>query len=205
MKSKELTLISILATLYAVTGLISISPFIGAPSFLGLNLLIVPVIALTLQPQHAFMSAMTGGLLGLMLASSQAMFGPLSVLLPVIGATLGSLTYNDRPRGDLWTAIFLGLAIAIYAGRGGSLLFVVPHILAVIASILVNRQDRYRIPLTVFASTICEQGMMMILAVLVLGLPGPAFIGILPLMLYERTVATIGGTLLVLGIKRVLK
>jgi len=41
---------------------------------------------------------------------------------------------------------------------------------------------------------------MMIFAVHLLGLPWQAFVGILPLMIYERLIGTIGSTLLILAL-----
>ena len=54
-----------------------------------------------------------------------------------------------------------------------------------------------------YVSTMAEQGMMMIFAVHLLGLPWQLFVGILPLMLYERIIATIGATLIILALIRI--
>ena len=53
-----------------------------------------------------------------------------------------------------------------------------------------------------YVSTMCEQGMMMIFAVHLLGLPWQVFPGILPLMVYERVIGTIGATFIVFGLVR---
>ena len=86
--------VGVFAALYVVTSLIPISLFIGAPSFLALNLVITPIMAMLLSPIDALASSFIGGLIGIYIAPAQAMFGTFSILLPVAGATFGSLAYH---------------------------------------------------------------------------------------------------------------
>ena len=60
----------------------------------------------------------------------------------------------------------------------------------------------HAISIFAYVSTMCEQGMMMIFAVHLLGLPWQLFPGILPLMVYERIVGTIGGTMIVVALMK---
>ncbi len=214
MKSKDITLIALFAALYAATAMIPISTFIGAPSWLGLNLIITPVIALTLLPQHAFLSALIGGIISLMIAPSQAMFGPLTILLPVAGATFGSFVHHSDKDQHLIPVPFLFAAICVYEFNINYDPFIWPHFIALVLAMLsviyrdemppTQRLFKLKIPLNAFISTMCEQAMMMIMAVLILQLPSAAFIGILPLMLYERIAATVGASILAVAVKKVI-
>ncbi|MEM2129320.1 MAG: hypothetical protein QXZ70_01845 [Candidatus Bathyarchaeia archaeon] len=193
--------IGVFAALYVVTSLIPISMFIGAPSFLALNLIITPVMAVLLLPTEAMFASLFGGLIAFYVAPMQAMFGPYTILLPVAGATFGSLTYHKNKLGTLATSLFLTTAISAYLVKNYPFpYFVVPHSIAVVLTLLglVNRMTstHARIPIHTYISTMTEQGMMMIFAVHLLGLPWEVFVGVLPLMIYERVIGTIGATVL---------
>ena len=188
------------AALYVVTSLVPISLFIGAPSFLALNLVITPIMALLLPPVDAFASSLIGGLIGLYIAPAQAMFGAFSILLPIAGATFGSLAYHNGTNGNSLAGAFLFFSMLAYLIRNYSFpYFVTPHLVALCIVILAVFRGltrlKFKVPLYAFVATMCEQGMMMIFAVHLLGLPWQVFTGILPLMLYERLVGTIGGTI----------
>ena len=207
-KSLRTAKIGIFAALYVVTSLIPISIFIGAPSFLALNLIITPIMALLLSPLDAFVSSLIGGLIGLYIAPAQAMFGVFSILLPIAGATFGSYAYHEEKMGNSIAGVFLIFSILAYLIRNYSFpYFVAPHLVALcVVLIAVFRKIillRWKIPLYAFVATMCEQGMMMVFAVHLLGLPWQVFTGILPIMLYERIVGTVGAFLIVLSLNRV--
>jgi hypothetical protein len=200
--------IGVFAALYAVLSLIPISMFIGAPSFLALNLIITPVIALLLNPFEAFFSSLFGGIIAFYIAPFQAMFGPFTILLPIAGSTFGSLAYHKRTIGTFATALFLIVSVAAYLLKNLSFpYFVIPHLLATILVLISAFKkmtpEALKAPLYVYVSTMCEQGMMMIFAVHLLGLPWQAFVGILPLMIYERLIGTIGGTAITLSLSKI--
>jgi hypothetical protein len=199
--------IGVFAALYVVLSLVPISMFIGAPSFLGLSLIITPVIAIVLSPLEAMFASLFGGIIALYVAPAQAMFGPYSILLPVVGATLGSLVYHKKAIGALISATFLSLAISAYLARNYPFpYFIVPHSAALVLALLTSfkRMTPFavKIPLYTFVSTMLEQAMMMIFAVYLLGLPWEVFTGILPLMLYERIIGTVGATLVILALSK---
>lgn len=207
LKSVRTSRIGILAALYAATSFIPISMFIGAPSFLALNLIITPVIAIILSPIDAFLTSLFGGLLSFYAVPSQAMFGPYTILLPICGATFGSLAYHKGKTGALIASLFLLGSISAYLIVNYPFpYFVAPHSLATLLTIISLIRGmtpaKVKVPIFVFITTMSEQGMMMVLAVHLLGLPWEAFVGILPLMLYERIVATTGATLLVLALTK---
>lgn len=156
--------------------------------------------ALLLSPLDAFVSSLIGGLIGLYIAPAQAMFGVLSILLPIAGATLGSFAYHKGKMGNSIAGVFLIVSVLAYLIRNYPFpYFVAPHLVALcMVLVAVFRKItplRWKIPLYAFVATMCEQGMMMIFAVHLLGLPWQVFTGILPLMLYERLVGAIGGTI----------
>lgn len=201
--------IGVFASLYVITSLVPISMFIGAPSFLALNLIITPVIAVLLPPLEAFFASLFGGIIAFYVSPSQAMFGPYTILLPVVGATLGSLTYHKAKKGALTTSIFLVVATTAYLIKNYPFpYFVVPHSVAIVFAVISTFKKmtslHLKIPLYTYISTMTEQGMMMIFAVHLLGLPWELFIGILPLMIYERIVATVGASLIVVTLTKFL-
>ena len=204
-KSLMISRIGIFASLYAVTSFIPISFFIGAPSFLALNLVMTPTMAILLSPVEALFASLFGGVISFYLSPAQAMFGPFSILLPMAGATLGSLAFHNRKIGGILTGGFLGIAIFAYLVRNSPFpFFVSPHIVAlgIVSLSIVKGMTplKYKVPLYAFVSTMVEQGMMMIFAVYLLGLPWQVFVGILPLMIYERLIGAIGGVLIIFAV-----
>jgi len=204
-KALRASRIGVFAALYAATGLIPVSMFIGAPSFLALNLIITPAIAILLSPFEALFASFFGGIIAFYVAPMQAMFGPYTILLPVAGATFGSLTYHKAKLGATISALFLMVAISAYLIKNYPFpFFIVPHSLAIVLALLSSFKRMTplpaKIPIYVYVSTMAEQGMMMIFAVHLLGLPWQVFPGILPLMIYERAIGTIGSALIILAL-----
>lgn len=206
-KALRASRIGVFAALYVVTSLIPISMFIGAPSFLALNLIMTPAISILLFPLEALFATSFGGIIALYIAPTQAMFGPYTVLLPVVGATFGSLTYHKGKLGASTSVLFLIIAISAFLVKNYPFpYFIIPHSVAIFVALASSFKRmtplRVKIPMYVYVSTMCEQGMMMIFAVHLLGLPWQVFPGILPLMIYERVVGTIGATFIVFGLAR---
>lgn len=207
-KALRASRIGVFAALYAVTSLVPVSMFIGVPSFLSLNLIITPTIAVLLSPLEALFASLFGGVIALYAAPMQAMFGPYTVLLPVAGATFGSLAYHKTKLGSSATSIFLIMAISAYLVKNYPFpYFTVPHFIAIIVTLLslVRKMTpiQVKIPLYTYVSTMTEQGMMMILAVHLLGLPWQVFVGVLPLMIYERLIGTIGAAILTVSLLKI--
>jgi len=208
-KTLRPTRIGVFAALYVVLSLIPISTFIGAPSFLALNLIITPVIAILLSPSEAFLASLFGGVISLYVAPFQAMFGPFTVLLPLAGSTFGSLAYHKGKVGAFVAMFFLAAAISAYLVKNLPFpYFVVPHLTAVLVALATSFKKltplSVKVPLFSFVSTMCEQGMMMIFAVHLLGLPWQAFVGIMPLMVYERLIGTIGATIVIISLMKII-
>jgi len=199
--------IGMFGALYAVTSFVPISMFIGAPSFLALNLIVTPIIAILLPPFEALFASLFGGIIAFYAAPMQAMFGPYTILLPVAGASFGSLNRHKTKLGASISSLFLAIAIAAYLIKNYPFpYFIVPHSIAVLIAVLSSFKKmtplQAKIPMYAYVSTMAEQGMMMILAVYLLGLPWQLFSGILPLMIYERAIGTIGGTTIIFALMR---
>ena len=197
--------IGVFAALYATTSLVPISIFIGASSFLSLNLVITPTIAVLLSPIEAGCAALIGALLALWIAPHQAMFGPTTVLLPLVGAVCGSLVFRKIKLGALVSGFFLiGVVASYLVARGQFPYWIAPHALTIVLMGISSLMTplRIRVVLGSFVATIFEQAAMLIQAVYVLQLPVIAFATAFPLMLYERIIATLGASLIVLGIAK---
>lgn len=204
-KALRFSRVGIFASLYAATSLVPISVFIGASSMLSLNLVVTPTIAVLLSPVDAGFAALIGGLLALWIAPSQAIFGLPTVLLPVAGAVFGSLAFHRKKFGSLIAGAFLFMVVLIYLfARFEFPYWITPHvfatILAAISSFLTPR--KFRIPVNAFIATMCEQAAMLVQALYVLQLPTIVFMTAFPLMLYERAVGTIGGSIIALALAR---
>jgi len=200
--------LGVFSALYAVLSLIPISTFIGAPSLLTLNLIATPTIAIILNPLEAFFASLFGGMIAIYLSPFQAVFGPLTILLPITGSTLGSMAYHMKKKGTLPATLFLITAILMYLMKNYLFpFFIIPHLIAIFVAIIssfkVKTSKITRVISHSYVTTMCEQGIMMIFAVYLLDLPWFTFIGILPLMVYERLIGTIGGALLTLSLIKI--
>ena len=206
LSSLRVARIGIFAALYAVTSVIPISIFIGASSMLGLNIVITPTIAVLLDPFDAGVTAVLGAIVALWVAPYQAIFGLTTVILPLMGALVGSMVYHNRRAGIVLGVAFLSIAVGAYlTARGSFPYWVAPHVLAVLAMFLMpfSSSGKVRVTLSCFVSTMAEQAAMLNQAVYILELPAAVFALAFPLMLYERAVGTFGGSLVVLGVKKI--
>jgi len=205
LKPVQITKIAVLAALYVVLSFIPVSMFIGAGSFLSLSMIITPVIAVLLHPFEALVCSCLGGLIVVILNTGSAMFGIFTVLLPIAGAVCGSLFVYTK-KGSFLTMVFLGATILYYLYSRGSFIFwIIPHVLALLLLLGISFLEKMilKTMASPFISTMCEQSAMLLLAINVLQLPVIVFQVAFPLMLYERTFATIGGILVLLALKRV--
>jgi len=205
--SLRVTRIITFAALYVATIFIPVSMFIGAPSLLSLNLIITPAIAILLTPIESFCASLLGAVISLYAAPFQAIFGPYTILLPVVGSTLGSLAFH-KPKTGILASLYLGsVSLAYLIVRPEFPYWIIPHIIGAIivggASFTHSLPIKTRIPLYAYISTVCEQATMLIGAVYILSLPCIVFTTAFPLMIYERILGTIGGTLLCYSVKSI--
>lgn len=206
MNVRRISLMAMLSVVYVICTFIPISPFIGGPSLLTLNLIIVPMIALTLNPIEAFITSLIGGLITLWVVPMALanIFGPSVLLLPVLGSTMGSL--SKYKAGKIIVGPYLVFCIFAFIHAIPEFPYwITPHMLAVILCPVAEfiKNIKLKVTITAFVSTMCEQAIMMILAVYQVQLPWQVFAAAFPFMIYERALAVIGGSILTLAVSRI--
>jgi len=206
LKVRRISLMAMLSIVYVLCTLIPISPFIGGPSLLTLNLIIVPTVALILSPVEAFITSLIGSLITLWAVPMALanIFGPSVILLPVLGSTMGSL--SKYKAGKIIVGPYLVFCIFGFIHAIPEFPYwIAPHMLAVILCPVTEfiKNQKLKIVIIAFVSTMCEQAIMMMLAVYQVQLPWQVFAVAFPFMIYERTLATIGGSILTLAISKI--
>jgi hypothetical protein len=205
-ESLRIARIGVFAALYVATSSVPISMFIGAPSFLALNLVITPAIAILLSPLEAFSASLIGAFVSLYVAPFQAMFGPFTILLPVVGSTLGSTAYHKPKAGIIVSGYLVSVTLSYIIARPEFPYWIMPHIVAASVAAVLSIANlpikKMRVPAYAFMSTICEQATMLIGATFILSLPWIVFATAFPLMIYERIIATFGGSIIAYALIR---
>ncbi len=202
---RSISLIASLSAIYVICTLIPISPFIGGPSILTLNLIIVPLIALLLNPVEALFAAIIGSLVSMwMIPTALAnIFGPSAVLLPTLGAFMGS--FSKYRYGKLIVGVYLAFCIMAFTTAIPEFPFwVAPHALALILCLTAEfiENEKIKTIIIAYVSTMCEQAIMMNLAVYQVQLPWQVFAVAFPFMIYERVLAAFGGFILYIALKK---
>jgi len=218
-ETKRVAIGVILAALYAVLAIVPLSAFIGAASIISFAICIAPIIGIIMGPLRGFVFGLIGGVLAtivlmvtpfnLYLIMPTIIFGP-----AVAGLFVGLSTHkftkvaNTSFPGPFLTAIYLLLIISIFlVARLEAWLFMTPYILAVIVALCLqyvgiefdlDKQGTSKylqiLPLT-FLGAMLDHSMMAMGSVFLLNLEAGLFIGIFPLMLLERTIATVVGAI----------
>lgn len=213
-ETKRVAVGVILAALYAVLAIIPLSAFIGAASIISFAICIAPIMGIVLGPLRGFVFGLIGGLLAaiilmvmpfnLYLLMPTTIFGP-----AVAGLFTGLSTRRTNRIGPLLTALYLIAIIGLFlVPRPTAWIFMTPYVAAVIVAILLQIVDinfnlnkkgvtKYLqiIPFT-FLGAMLDHSMMAMGSVYLLGLDATLFIGIFPLMIIERTIATIVGAII---------
>src|SRR5437899_12161555 len=100
-KTAELTLSAGLAATYIITTFIPLTPFIGGPGFITLEIVMLPIIAALLRPIPAFPTVFVGSLgIALGQPSFYQVFGLPRPLIPLLPVGAGSLPL-PHPLGPL--------------------------------------------------------------------------------------------------------
>lgn len=203
--TSELTLAATLAALYIVSTFIPISPFIGGgPGFITAEIVMLPLIAALLRPAWAAAS-ITAGSLGMALfgTSIYGSFGPLGILVPIIATILGSFAFHYRLGFLLpWAYVLAGSFYYLLFSKGGTLLWLIPYFMVVVSpGALFRVSGSLRTGLFAFYTAMSEQVTLNVISIAVLGLVGGIWTVITPFMFVERTVATLGGTVLIVALK----
>ena len=200
----ELALTSTLAAVYVVSTFFPLTPFIGGPSFITLEIVMLPVIAAVLRPILAMVTVLVGSLgVALGQPSFYQTFGLPGLLVPILAVVLGSIAFHYE-WGPItpWAYVLAGAIYYILFSKGGTLFWLAPYILVIVSlPAVLKTREPYRIGLLALYTAMSEQVTMSILSISLLNFPGPIWAIITPFMLTERTVATLGGTAIIVALK----
>lgn len=200
----RLTLASSFAALFIISTFFPLTPFIGGPQFITVEILLVPVIAAILRPVFATVTVFIGTL-GMVAGGTSfyGTFGLPGILIPVIAVALGSVAFHYR-LGALfpWSYVLAGSIYYLVFSKGGTLLWLVPYALVIFSvPVLFRLEGTTRIGILALYTVMCEQVTMNIFSISLLNLVGPVWLVITPFMYSERALAAVGGTLLIVALK----
>jgi len=218
-ETKKVAVGVILASLYAVLAVVPLSAFIGAASIISFAICIAPIMGIVLGPLRGFVFGMIGGILAAILLMVMPfnlyLIMPTVILGPAfaglfVGFSKRRLTKvaNTSIPGPLFTAIFLVAIIVLFLiPRSQAWVFMTPYALAVVIALVLQfvgiefdldkkGLSKYLqiLPFT-FLGAMLDHSMMAMGSVYLLNLDAGLFIGIFPLMIVERTIATIVGAI----------
>src|SRR5216684_951113 len=203
-RTAELTLAAGLAATYIITTFIPLTPFIGGPGFITLEIVMLPIIAALLRPIPAPATVFVGSLgMALGQPSFYQLFGLPGFLIPLIAVAAGSIAFHYRlgPFAP-WSYVLVGALYYITFSQGGTVLWLAPYALVIFSlpSALVLKGN-LRIVLLCLDTAMAEQVSLNILSIGVLGIVGPTWAVITPFMFGERALATIVGTSAIVALK----
>lgn len=200
----DLALTATLAAVYVISALFALTPFIGGPGFITLEIVMLPVIAYLLKPVLATATVLIGSLGSTFLQTGfYQVFGILGLLIPVVAVLLGSVAFHYR-WGPIapWAYILAGAIYYIGFSKGGTLAWLAPYTLAIISlPVVLSMKDPYRLGILALYTAMSEQVSLNILSISVLSLTGSFWIGVTPLMFIERSIATLGGFAVIIALK----
>jgi len=134
LNTREVSMMVVWTALYAVGLMMPFSQFIGGAGFITLSIVFIPVYNKMLKP----VPAMIAGTFGMAIAVSFGaaivpVYGIFSFAMPLVAGLLGSLAFHYR-WGAVPGIIFLGICGYLYAAySGGTLLWLVPYAVAIVA------------------------------------------------------------------------
>jgi hypothetical protein len=200
----ELALTSTMAAVYIVSAFFALTPFIGGPGFITLEIVMLPIIAFLLRPPLAMAAALVGSLGSAFIQTSFFhVFGLPGLLIPLIAVALGSIAFHYE-WGPIapWTYVLGGAVYYVIFSKGGTLVWLAPYALVMISlPAALRAKDPYRTGLLAFYTAMSEQVSLNVLSISLLNLTGGFWIGVTPLMFLERTVATLGGLAVIIALK----
>ena len=200
----ELALTSTLAAVYIVSAFFALTPFIGGPGFITLEIVMLPIIAFLLRPILAMVAVLVGSLGSVFIQTSfYSVFGFAGLLIPLLAVAVGSIAFHYEWGAIVpWGYVLAGAVYYILFSKGGTLFWLGPYIL-VIASLpaTLRAKDPYRQGLLALYTAMSEQVTLNVLSISLLNLTGVFWIGVTPLMFLERTIATLGGFAVIVALK----
>lgn len=200
----DLALTATLAAVYVISAIFTLTPFIGGPGFITLEIIMLPIIAYLLKPALATATVLVGSLGSTFLQIGfYQVFGALGLLIPVVAVFLGSVAFHYR-WGPIapWAYILAGAVYYIGFSRGGTLVWLAPYTLAILSlPVVLGVKDPYRLGILALYTAMSEQVSLNVLSISVLNLTGSFWISVTPLMFIERSIATIGGFAVIIALK----
>jgi hypothetical protein len=164
----------------------------------------LPVIAALLRPAWAGASIAAGSVgMALFGTSIYGTFGPLGILVPIIATVLGSFAFHYR-LGPLlpWTYVLAGAVYYILFSQGGTTLWLIPYFIVIVSPIAALKiRGNLKTTILSFYTAMSEQVTLNIISIAVIGLVDGIWTVITPFMYVERTVATLGGAILIVALK----
>src|SRR5437899_4557278 len=200
----ELALTSTLAAVYVVSTFFPLTPFIGGPSFITLEIVMLPVIAAVLRPILAMVTVLVGSLgMALGQPSFYQTFGLAGLLVPILAVALGSIAFHYE-WGPIapWAYVLAGAIYYILFSKGGTLFWLAPYILVIISlPAALRAKDPYRTGLLALYTAMSEQVSLNVFSISLLNLTRDFWIGVTHVMYLERTVATLGAFAVIVALK----
>ena len=205
LSTRELTLSAALAAAFVVSTFFPVDAFIGGAGIITFEIILVPVIAFTLRPVPAAVTILIGSLgMSFLQRGITPVFGFLGILVPVVATVLGSVGFHYRFGPIIpWAYVLAGAVYYLGYSRGGTTFWLIPYIIVVISlPVAFSLKESRSIALLALYTTMAEQVSLNILSIGALGLVDGIWAIITPFMLLERTVATVGGYVIIVGLKR---
>src|SRR5437879_6421947 len=203
-RTAELTLAAGLAAAYIITTFIPLTPFIGGPGFITLEIVMLPIIAALLRPIPALATVFIGSLgMALGQPSFYQVFGLSGLLIPLAAVGAGSIAFHYR-LGPIvpWTYVLAGAVYYIALSKGGTLFWLVPYLLVIVSLPAVFRlKNNPRSGLLTFYIAMTEQVTLNILRISILSCRAPVWSVIAPRVYVERAIATLGGAAGIVALK----
>src|SRR5260370_1527466 len=188
-RTAELTLAAGLAATYIITTFIPLTPFIGGPGFITLEIVMLPIIAALLRPIPALATVFVGSLgMALGQPSFYQVFGLPGLLIPLIAVGAGSVAFHYR-LGPLvpWAYVLAGGGYYVAQSNGAPLFWLIPYFLVIVSLPAVFRlKNNPRIGLLTFYIAMTEQVTLNILSISILSLTEPLSSVTTPLMYVEQ-------------------
>src|SRR6266571_7444980 len=134
-RTAELTLAAGLAAVYVATTFVPLTPFIGGPGFITLEIVMLPVIAALLRPALATTTVFVGSL-GMALGQSSfyQVFGLAGLLIPLVAVGAGSIAFHYRLGSIVqWAYVLAGAVFYVTLSKGGTLFWLVPYLLVIVS------------------------------------------------------------------------
>lgn len=204
LNSKQISMVALMATIYIITNLIPISPYIGAAVYIPLSIVFVPVMAYYLSPKEALLSASIGGLGSIFFnPGGVAIFGIFAILIPAVSVTLGSIGFMGRkyvliPIGFL--VLEFVFYVIWYSGRA-TFLWGTHYLIAILLAGYYFAVHKYNM-LLIPAIAMCENAVLNIYSLTIAGLPADLWNFIVFPSMLERTIATIGAIFIIQALNR---